>query len=76
MQAADNHERSGEPRFGAIYWMDRDGSNLHFLFSVPGLISTGTSAWSHDGHYIAFDGPPQLEDFLFCSKRIDTDLTR
>ncbi|MCM2372979.1 TolB family protein [Aporhodopirellula aestuarii] len=59
----DLHARRNEKGFRAIYTMDRDGGNVRYLVAGPGLISSATPEWSHNGHYIAFDGTPQLSRF-------------
>ncbi len=55
--------RSGEEGFRALYTMNRDGSNVKFLVAAPGMISSATPDWSHDGRYIAFDCVPTLQAF-------------
>ena len=56
-------ERRGEPGFRALYTIDRDGSNVEFLVAGPGMISSATPEWSHDGKRIAFDAVAQLQQF-------------
>ncbi len=54
-------DRHGESGFRALYTVDRDGSNVQFLAAAPGMISSATPEWSHDGKKIAFDALPSID---------------
>lgn len=53
--------RRGEPAFRALYTVNRDGSDVQFLWAAPGMITSGTPQWSHDGRAIAIDSMPRTD---------------
>jgi Tol biopolymer transport system component len=53
-------DRKGEEGFRALYTMNRDGTNVEYLVAAPGMISSSSPEWSHDGAMIAFDGVPEV----------------
>jgi Tol biopolymer transport system component len=53
-------DRRGEEGFRALYTMNRDGSEVEFLAAAPGMISSSSPEWSHDGTMVAFDAVPQV----------------
>lgn len=52
--------RKGEDGFRALYTMRRDGSGVRFLAAAPGMISSSSPEWSHDGRMVAFDAVPAV----------------
>jgi dipeptidyl aminopeptidase/acylaminoacyl peptidase len=56
-------DRKDEEGFRALYTMNRDGSDVEFLVAAPGMISSSTADWSHDGKIVAFDCVPTLHQF-------------
>ena len=54
-------DRRGEEGYRALYTMNRDGSNVELLVAAPGMISTATPEWSHDGKMIACDAVPKVD---------------
>lgn len=53
--------RQGEPGFRPLYTINRDGTDLKFLLAAPGMITTGTPQWSHDGQAIVIDSLPKVD---------------
>ncbi len=53
-------DRKGEDGFRALYTMNRDGTNVRYLVAAPGMISSSSPEWSHDGAMIAFDAVPEV----------------
>jgi Tol biopolymer transport system component len=60
-QWAIRQTRQGEPTFRPLYTIGRDGSDLQFLWAAPGMITTGTPQWSHDGRMVAVDSMPRTD---------------
>jgi Tol biopolymer transport system component len=54
--------RRDEAAFRALYTVNRDGTNARYLVAAPGMISSGTPAWSHDGKMVAFDALAAVDD--------------
>ncbi len=52
---ADEPTRRGEDGFRALYTIDRDGSKAKYLTAAPGMISSSSPEFSHDGTMVAFD---------------------
>lgn len=50
--------RQGQPRFRQLYTVNRDGTGLQPFFAAPGMITTGTPQWSHDGKMVVVDSTP------------------
>ena len=48
-------------RFRPLYMINRDGTDLKFLLAAPGMVTTGTPQWSHDGNSIVVDSTPQTD---------------
>ena len=48
-------------RFRPLYVINRDGTDLEFLMAAPGMVTTGTPQWSHDGKTIVVDSTPQTD---------------
>src|SRR5688500_6324652 len=55
---AEGPLRRDEEGFRALYTIARDGTRPRYLVAAPGMISSATPAWSHDGKMVAFDGVP------------------
>lgn len=53
--------RRADPNFRQIYSLNRDGTDLKEFFAAPGMITTSTPQWSHDGKSIAVDSAPQTD---------------
>ena len=54
-RAAEQPTRKGEEGFRALYTIARDGTKAEYLTSAPGMISSSSPAYSHDGTMVAFD---------------------
>ena len=59
-QPAPVADRKGEDGFRALFTMNRDGSGVEYLVAAPGMISSSSPEWSHDGTMIAFDAVPEV----------------
>jgi TolB protein len=59
---ADAPLRRGEAGFRALYTVDRDGLKAEYLVAAPGMISSATPEWSHDGKMVAFDAVTEIDD--------------
>ena len=59
-QPAPVADRKGEDGFRALFTMNRDGSGVQYLVAAPGMISSSSPEWSHDGTMIAFDAVPSV----------------
>ena len=59
---AQGRVRRDEAAFRALYTVNRDGTNAQYLVAAPGMISSGTPAWSHDGKMVAFDALADVDD--------------
>jgi len=59
-QPAPVADRKGEEGFRALYTMNRDGSGVEYLVAAPGMISSSSPEWSHDGTMVAFDAVPDV----------------
>src|SRR5262245_42528124 len=60
-KVAEGKIRRGEEGFRALYTMNRDGTNVEYLTTAPGMISSSCPEWSHDGRMIAFDGCAKID---------------
>ncbi len=54
-------DRRGEEGYRALYTINRDGTDVELLVAAPGMISTATPEWSHDGKMIACDAVPTVD---------------
>jgi hypothetical protein len=54
--------RRDEAAFRAIYAVNRDGTNVRYLIAAPGMISSSSPDWAHDGKLIAFEGVAAVDD--------------
>ncbi len=59
---ADAPLRRGETGFRALYTVDQDGLRAKYLVAAPGMISSATPEWSHDGKMVAFDAVADIDD--------------
>jgi Tol biopolymer transport system component len=59
-QPAPVADRKGEDGFRALYTINRDGSGVQYLVAAPGMISSSSPEWSHDGTMVAFDAVPEV----------------
>jgi len=60
-KVAEGVIRRNDEGFRALYTMNRDGSNVKYLTAAPGMISSATPEWSHDGKMVAFDASPEID---------------
>src|SRR5690242_10187548 len=58
--------RKGEPGFRALYTMTREGAEAQYLTAAPGMISSSSPMWSHNGRYIAFDACAVIDHVDEC----------
>lgn len=61
-----SHPLRDEHGFRALYTMNRDGSDVRFLFAAPGMHTTATPEWSHDGTTIVCDAVPRIDALTEC----------
>ncbi len=54
--------RRDEAGFRAVYTVNRDGTNVRYLVAAPGMISTSSPDWAHDGKLIALEGVPGVDE--------------
>ena len=59
-QVADQPTRRGEEGFRALYTIGCDGEKAEYLTAAPGMISSSSPAYSHDGTMVAFDATAEV----------------
>lgn len=57
----DAISRRSEPRFRPLDSINRDGTDLRMILAAPGMITTGTPQWSHDGKMIVVDSTSETD---------------